>query len=249
MTVQDQLLNALIELSEEELLILNGVALALKRRVEYSAPILNSDFVTAAFAQEFGHRLLVYHATHTQKATKEAFEHSFQRACQANGKIAVLSAKGTKGADIVVDDVPFSLKTESSVNISASRITVSKLMEASWMKHFKEKEEYSQAVVEHVMPHLRRYERLLCLRAFDVPNGVRYDLIELNLKVLRGINGIKATSFSDATSSGTCHSHILDQQDNEYFTLEFDGSAQKVKISKFRIDLCRKHGSWYVPMK
>ena len=98
----------------------------------------NSDIISSEFATNFSNRLLIHHATHTEKFAKKAFEYAFMNASIATGKSAkIISSSTNPGTDVVVDKVNFSLKTEASARINRKKITISKLMEARWIRECK----------------------------------------------------------------------------------------------------------------
>lgn len=126
----------------------------------------SSDIVSPQFATNFSNRLLIHHATHAEKFGKKAFEYAFANASIATGKSAqIVSSLTNPGTDVVVDEVNFSLKTEASARINRKKITISKLMEARWIRECNSREDFASGVATRVTRHLQQYQRIFMLRA------------------------------------------------------------------------------------
>lgn len=209
----------------------------------------NSDIISSDFATNFSNRLLIHHATHTEKFGKKAFEYAFVNASIATGKSAqIISSSTNPGTDVVVDGINFSLKTEASARINRKKITISKLMEARWIRECNTREDFANGVVNRVVRHLQQYQRILILRAYNVSrNQVKYELIEIPHNLLLEIRNLTSNDFTDKTASGSCRSSVYISE-NKAFTLSLDGSVEKVTILGLDTDLCFYHASWIIPI-
>lgn len=208
----------------------------------------SSDIISPEFATNFSNRLLIHHATHTEKFGKKAFEYAFANALIATGKSAQITPSSTNpGTDVVVDGVNFSLKTEASARINRKKITISKLMEARWIRECNTREDFTNAVVNRVVTHLQQYQRILMLRAYNVSrNQIQYELIEIPHSLLLEIISLTANDFTEKTANGSCRASVYIAE-HKAFTLSLDGSVEKVTILGLDTNLCFYHASWIIP--
>lgn len=114
-----------------------------------------SDILTPKFRANFSNRLLIHHATHEEKFSKKSFEYAMCASFTSDGRTAeIVSDPTNPGADLIVDGVKFSLKTEAASSIHPQRITISKLMEARWIRDCRTKEDFARFTSERVVRHL-----------------------------------------------------------------------------------------------
>lgn len=207
-----------------------------------------SDIVSASFQENIANRLLLHHATNEELFKKKSFEYAFKAASIADGKSAQIVANQTHpGADVIVDNVKFSLKTEASANISQTGITISKLMEARWLRDCVSNKDYCNAAQVHVCNHLNGYDRILMLRAWTGKNTIAtYELIEIPLDVLLAVKTVREADFGKRTDNGT-NSAIIRYKGTAAFNLRFDGSVEKVTISNLLKSACKFHAKWEIP--
>jgi hypothetical protein len=208
----------------------------------------NSDFVDAAFAEQFSNRLRIHHATTSQKFKKKAFEYAFVEAARRGGHEASLAASATTpGADTVRGGVRFSLKTEASINISINSITISKFSEARWIRECRSPLDFCRGVQSRIPRHLSEYDRIITLRAIDQGSGcVRYDLVEIPIEVLRRVETLTPEDFSPRTKHGSSSAAVFDLTGHRLFRIRLDGSVEKVTISGLPVSACVIHASWIV---
>jgi hypothetical protein len=241
--VSEELLNQLLSqaspLDEGQLRLLMDMAAALSGDIEaWAGP--DSDIATVAFASSFSNRLRLHHATNAQKLNKKAFEYAFEAASCAAGRTATIVSDPTNpGADVLVGGVPFSLKTEASASISQTKITISKLMEARWIRELHDSADCAAAMA-HVGRHLANYDRVLVLRAHDVAGpAVRYELWE--------VYRLTASDFSGPNANGTATAKVQSDTGGVAFAIRLDGSVEKITVSGLNTSLCTLHGYWVVP--
>lgn len=241
----------------EQLQILADIADALVRPVggqpESSDPVLGS----VSFWRYFANVLLVHHATNDEKFKKKAFEFAFRNACRAEGFTAAISASQTNpGADVIVSNTKYSLKTEADKSISAKYIKISKLMEARWIREVAATERRGDVAKERILGHLEQYDRILTLRAFDVlqhkiRTHVRYELWEIPIDKLRLIENLTAEDFTLATKNNTFGAEVsIDKTalSPRVFLLRMDGSVEKITVASLDVNYCRLHAVWGIPV-
>lgn len=233
-------------LPPRQLATLLRMAKALAEGIEVTvAP--DSDLLTPAFVEDFNDSLLVHHATHAQNLNKKTFEYAFREASASAGRQATITSNQVNpGADVVVDGVKYSLKTEGAASISSRTITISKLMEAVWIRNCLTGEDFAREAAHRITEHLDSYDRILVLRSFAEAEGVvRYDLVEIPVAVLLNVRTLSAADFTPRSARGS-GSAVVRLNDAAAFTLVLDGSVEKVTIRKLNLNLCRGHGTWRV---
>lgn len=249
--VNEQLVDILHKLNRVQVSLLLEMARAMTVEIEqYIAE--NSDILVPGFNENFSNRLIIHHATHAEKFKKKAFEYAFASASNSAGRTATITVSSTNpGEDVVVDKIKFSWKTEASAKLTPRKsITISKLMEARWIRDCGEPEDFAKQTTQRVVAHLGKYERILMLRAYDVlppaasqavPLGqgslpipeqvtirlpkVRYDLYEIPLNILVLVEGLKASDFKPKTRNGGSSAKVFTEDGKHAFTITLDGSA------------------------
>lgn len=220
-------------------------ALALQAK-SYIGP--QSDLCDEKFSEHFVSRLKIYHALNDDVLKKKTFEYAFARSLSYSGKQATVTENSVlAGEDVSVNGVKFSLKTEASKTISKRSIVISKLMEARWIRECTDAESILESVQQHVVAHLRRYDRILVLRAFKGDNVYRYRLVEIPLELLLKMETLSASSFSLRTANGSSRAAVYDGAD-QVFSLSLDGSVEKITIRGLDESRCFLHGEWEVPV-
>ncbi len=249
MPTPEEMLQSLAQLTDGQRTLILEMSQYLRIPVERQ--ILNgSDITVPAFVENFENRLLLHHATNDDKLKKKAFEFAFKRASQAAGRVAtIVSSQTNPGADVIVDGVHFSCKTEGSSGIHPTRLTISKLMEARWIRECRTPKDFAKAVTGRVAHHLQQYQRIISLRGFDQPvtNSVFYELLEIPLDVLRACGGLTPRDFSPRTGSGGSSAWVSIRGER-VFRLILDGSVEKVTITNLSRDHCVCHAGWTVPL-
>lgn len=207
-----------------------------------------SVLITTDLAAALGSQLLLHHATHEEKLNKKTFEYILKYACEAAGYEVVLNLNPTLAAeDIRIGGTRFSLKTQADASIKPGAVYVQKLMEARWVRDYSTRDELAEAARQRIGAHLAKYERMLVLRAFDVPNGgYRYELVEVPLAILRLIVSLPNSAFSEKNKYGSSGAEVRDSQ-GVAFRLLLDGSVEKVRVFNLRIERCLVHADWHIP--
>lgn len=243
----DPLLEIVKRLHPVQVDLLIEMAHAMSRDVEETFDP-SSDIAAADFRVSFRNRLLIHHAANEAKLTKKAFEYAFRAASAADGKAAFITSSQTNpGADVTVDGVAFSLKTEAAASIREKHITISKLSEGRWIQQCGSLEELAQATITRIPAHLQQYDRILTLRAHNLSAvKVRYELVEIPRSLLLQVQGLAVSDFSPRTPQGGSTARVK-MGGQDAFTLRLDGSDGKVTIANLRVNLCTLHGSWAIP--
>jgi len=241
----DELVSIAKTLHPNRLGVLIDLARALQRKIDVKINP-HSDLMSAAFVEDFSARLIAYHALHEQKLTKKTFEFVFCGACRAGGKNAIITSSPVNpGADVTVDGVRYSLKTEGAAGMNKSSITISKLMEARWIRECQNPVDFAREASRRISEHLQHYQRIITLRAFEYNSMIEYDLVEIPLPILQSVEKLKASDFAPRTRNGGSSAQIV-RDGRQVFTLRLDGSVEKVTVSNLRTDVCGIHGSWRI---
>lgn len=216
----------------------------IQRWVNPSSDILSPD-VEVALANQ----LALHHATHAEKLNKKSFEYLFKYANEAAGRSSTIEPNATSsGADIVVDGIRYSLKTQSDSAIRPNTLFIQKLMEARWIRDCPDVQSLSEELAKRVSRHIDRYDRILVLRAFNPAAGhLRYELIEIPKSVIALLTTIRPEQLSEKNKYGSSGAEVQDDKGPAYRVL-LDGSVEKIRIFSLRIDRCFKHGWWVIPL-
>ena len=236
------------QLNATRLMLLNRMASALRADFDVS-PNPNSDLATSLFVEYFSSRLLIHHAVVEKKLNKKSFEYIFRDALRHDGKSAEITVSDVyPGADLVVDGTRISLKTEASKNIRKNKITISKFMEARWIRD-QDASGLAQLASARLSEHMTGYERIIMLRAFALKdNKVQYDLVEIPHKLLTLGSHLEADDIKLSPGRNGGGNAIVRQDGQNAFTLRFDGSVEKVTITNLLLELCLIHVTWVIPL-
>lgn len=209
-----------------------------------------SDLVSDGFRSYMLNRLLMHHATSSEKYNKTSFEHAFVSASRFAGRHAEKTAAHTyQGADVVVDGVRWSLKTEAAAEISPRYIVISKFSEARWIRECQTGDEFAEQSIGRIEKHLSEYDRILTLRAFSVDtHNVRYDLVEIPHDLLALARNLRAVDFKPRTRNGSSSAVVHDDDGRPAFTLVLDGSVEKIRLRTIPVARCLLHVRWTVPV-
>lgn len=152
----------------------------------------------------------------------------------------VLENPNSPKADIRVGDIRLSLKTETG------RITRSKLISITKLCTTETGEWESQALIDHALSHLSRYEGILMLRSIWRDDHFDYQLVDVPISLLQRIRyceavpvgrrkGRKSLAF-DVTDSGQVLFHV-----------HFDGADGKCQVRNLSTDHCLMLRQWQQP--
>jgi hypothetical protein len=236
------------ELNSAQLALMDRYLCAMRRPMQsWARP--DSDIATPSFAWAAGHYLSLHHATQRAALNKKGFEFLFQFACAAAGKKAILNLNTTDAnADVFVNGVGFSLKTQADKAAKRGTLYIQKLMEARWFRDLNTPQEIHEFGVLNILNHLSRYERILVLKAYpEAEAKITYELVEIRKSVFNLLSQVAVTEFPVKNSKGGCSISVRDDE-GEAFRLAFDGSVEKIRIFNLRDRNCISHAEWTVPV-
>jgi len=208
---------------------------------------LRSDFLSEKAFEYFSMRLAAHHASSSIVLKKENFEHILEQAFGRAGVPAVRADSMTeRGADLTVGDTTLSLKTEAAKKLRADSITISKLMEAAWIKQITSRDDIPSQVASMVMPHFENYDRIFILRSYPDPErrgSIRYDLREIPKTVLQRVGDLAPSDFSPLTKTRTTSAEVI-IDGRRAFKFRLDGSDDKLTVNYLDVSLCPLHAWW-----
>ncbi len=203
-----------------------------------------TDFLDPQAFEYFSTRLAAHHASSSVALKKENFEHILEHAFNRSGHQAKLTEDMThRGADIEIDGRFHSLKTEAAKGLNPKSITISKLMEARWIRDLNSHEDAPDQVRARVLSHLAEYERIFMLRSYGDEHRIRYDLVEIPKDVLALVEGLGPDDFRPLTAAGGTGANVM-KDGRRAFRLVLDGSVEKITISGLDVRLCPLHACW-----
>ncbi|MGG7518252.1 hypothetical protein ACQ3G6_10245 [Allorhizobium undicola] len=205
---------------------------------------LRKDFLDDAALEYFSTRLAAHHASSGVPLKKENFEHILEQSFKRAGhKARRTDSMVHRGADLEVDGRFYSLKTEAAKGLNPKSITISKLMEARWIRDLSGPEDAPEQVRRRILSHLDEYERIFILRSYGDEERVRYDLREIPKEVLAAVADLGGDDFGKITKAGGTGADVR-INGRKAFRLVLDGSVEKVTISGLNIDFCPLHAWW-----
>ena len=212
----------------------------------------DNDLISYSTAESLGRRLALFHFLTGQPLTKKAFEYQLANALTESGVEAIVAESGTiAGADLLLQGggVRLSLKTEGAKNTSRTSVTVSKLMEARWIRDCDDEQAFYRGLETRLVPHLEAYDRVLNLRSFPIPqtNDVYYELLELPLKKILLIKNREKVTFSEVNTSGGITATVCDEE-GPVCKFTCDGSVEKITLRGLSVERCLKHATWTIPL-
>jgi hypothetical protein len=236
----------LAKLDRTQLALIDRYMAAMQRPVEVKVGS-KSDLADPLFVAAVGHYLTLHHATQTVALNKKAFEFLFQYACDAAGKRALINRNTTDAnADVSVDGVGFSLKTQSDKAVRRHNVYIQKFMEGRFIRDINSPEEFRTIGIGHILDHVARYQRILVLKAYQRQGtSITYELVEIPRSVFDLLRQLKAEDFPEKNKYGTCSVSVRDTQ-GQAFRLCFDGSVEKIRIFNLKARKYISHAEWSV---
>lgn len=174
----DALIEKIPTLTDGQLFWLDNVIKIFER--PYDFKIVQSDLIDEKTLLNFGDALRIHHSFSLEAFSKDKFEYVLETVLNINGTKAKLSSKGKRGHDIVINNVPVSLKTQADKNISQSKIWISKFMELGGGKWWDDPNDLI-GLRQEFLDHMKDYERIFTLRALKRSPNWYYELVEMVL--------------------------------------------------------------------
>lgn len=236
----------LSKLDRAQLALIDRYMAAMQRPVNVKVGT-NSDLAQPPFVAAVGHYLTLHHATQTSALNKKAFEFLFQYACDAAGKRAIINRNTTDAsADVFVDGVGFSLKTQSDKAVRHHNVYIQKFMEGRFIRDIKTPVEFHDIGIRHILDHVSRYQRILVLKAYQRQGtSITYELIEVPISVFGLLRKLRVEDFPPKNKYGTISVPVRDSQ-GQAFRLCFDGSVEKIRIFNLHARNYIVHAEWTV---
>ena len=239
---RDELVDAIDRLNSIQVEVLASIVAKFTEDIRSEHP--RNDFLTETAFEYFSTRLAAHHASSSVALKKENFEHILEHAFKRAGHNANQTVGMThRGADLEVDGSFYSLKTEAAKGLNPKSITISKLMEARWIRDLGSHENAPDQVREKVLSHLHEYERIFMLRSYGDEERIRYDLVEIPKDVLAMVEYLQPCDFNPLTKAGGTGANVM-MNGRKAFRLVLDGSVEKVTISGLDVRLCPLHAWW-----
>lgn len=222
-----------------------------------------TDLMDQSIHRYFGLRLATHHAYSTQPLKKENFEHALEKAF-SHHKVPTQwpTNKTERTFDLIIDDQRLSLKTEGSGDLKPKFVRISKLMEAVWIKEYKDRNDICNYITQDTLPRLSKLNRMLILRAFpdtERRGNTRYDLIEVPKDLLAKIADLTGDDFKVPTKKRRTYAEVKissipiqsmlpglghNAPPVTAFKFLLDGSDDKLTIYDLDVDFCTLHAWW-----
>lgn len=227
----------------------------LRTNVDVALPALPTSAptqfaMTAQLADAFELQLRVFHALHGfhEALSKKSFEYALEAAANDAAFQATIDENATTpGADIVINNEGFSIKTEAGRRISRETVFLTKLMESAWTKHLTSPDQFIAGIQTHVLPRVLLPDRTLVWRCHgrlcDGSGSADYELLEVPRSFWAAMGTVQAGDFSRLTPAGSTSVPVR-IEGRTIYTLCFDGSDQKIQIRNLAVEDCLFLGRW-----
>jgi restriction endonuclease SmaI-like protein len=149
----------------------------------------------------------------------------------------VLEHPNSPKADIRIGDTRLSLKTETGRGTRRDRISITKLCTTEtgdWV---------SNALIEHAVSHLSRYEGILMLRAIWSETKFDYQLIDVPISLLEKMRQCEALPVGKRMGRRSLGFDVS-EDDEILFHVHFDGADGKCQVRNLRVDRCITIMEW-----
>jgi hypothetical protein len=123
------------------------------------------------------------------------------------------------------------LKTETGRITRRDRLSITKLCTT-------EKGEWiSNALIEHALAHLSRYEGILMLRALWGETFIDYQLVDIPIRLLPKMRACEALPVGRRAGRRSLGCDVIERGET-LFHVHFDGADGKCQVRNLRIDRC-----------
>lgn len=209
-----------------------------------------SDIADPEFLGAFGDLLVAHNEGSKIPLTKDKFEFAMVDALNEAGYEARKVPNGNPGEDIIVNEVPWSLKTQADRNIKIDRLHISKFMELGKGKWGSVDDLI--ALRGRMYAHMQAYERIFSLRCFprtindDNETVYRYELVEIPKSVLLMSRDYPIeVMLNSRQTPKPAYCRVTEESGAEIFSLYFDGGTErKLQVKNLRKDYCIVHATW-----
>lgn len=200
-----------------------------------------SDIITQPVLDSLGDLLLIHHAFSRQALSKDRFEFALEQSllqCQIPAKLT--KSRTHPGADIEINGVPCSLKTEAAANIKRTHIHISKYMELGkgpWIL---------PNLRDLFLAHLHNYDRIFTFRHVgQQPGNMEYELLEIPKELLLMAANARLVIQEDSRQNPKPGYGYVEDGPRLLYALYFDGGTErKLQIKHLDRSLCTLHATW-----
>ena len=206
----------------------------------------NSDtFFTDQLLTTLKSLIELHHSLYPHPPQGIFFESLVERAFIRSGWPAdqvILTTTNAPKHDLLVGNIRASLKTETGKGTKLNQVNITKLCTTetgAWN---------SDALIQHTMNHLSRYDFMLMLRAVWQSRSIHYQLIEIPLEVLRFIASLTVLPVGKRQGRRSMAADVY-QQGDKIFRVHFDGADGKCQIHRLQIQHCRILLEWEQPLE
>jgi len=209
------------------------------------------DAIATLFSEQFLERLRhwigIHHTVYPRVPPQGIyFESLVERAYLHSGwprDQVVLENPNSPKADIRVGDTRLSLKTETGKGTRRDRISITKLCTTEtgeWI---------SNALIEHALAHLSRYEGILMLRAIWSQDTIDYQLVDVPIQLLQLIRACEAMPVGRRVGRKSLGFDVKEKEGGQIlFHVHFDGADGKCQVRNLRLDRCLMLATWQQPI-
>ncbi|HEV2969752.1 MAG TPA: hypothetical protein VGY55_07165 [Pirellulales bacterium] len=204
-------------------------------------PGKKTQIFNSSFLEKLRHWIATHHTVYPRLPPQGIyFESLVERAFLHSGwprDQVVLEHPNSPKADIRIGQTRLSLKTETGRITRRDRISITKLCTTEtgeWI---------SNALIEHALAHLSRYEGILMLRAIWGQTNIDYQLVDVPISLLQKIRQCEALPVGRRKGRQSLGFDVHNR--NEIlFHVHFDGADGKCQVRNLRVDRCIMLMEW-----
>lgn len=219
------------------------VAQSLTSQAEFV--LRQAGFLDEISVQDFGDVLRIHHAFSAEPFTKDKFEYALVQVLKWRGVEAELAGKGNRGHDVTIAGTRLSLKTQADKGIKKDEVWISKFMElgkGAWGDDPEDLKPLRTAFLEH----LKRYDRIMSLRAIGKAPDWHYELVEIPkplLELARSGRLEMRVESGQYPKPGFCY--VCAADGSKLYKLNFDGGTErKLQVQALQKAACVVHAEW-----
>lgn len=253
-----------------QIFILAQTTFAMQHPLE--ATLFNESFLNTQAFNHVSNRLISHHATSNRPLKKENFEHAIEDAFREQNCDVPLSTDPTRrGADVMIDNVRYSLKTHGSSSNDLripSHVDISKFAESRWMRGALQTENFDllrTQLFDSVRSHLAEYDFIFMLHnheslvngehfvtyhLFEMPKSLFELVYELTSRQLSAmyINNRDRRSGSGGQIPQTVTAKLL-KDGVDVGSVSLDGSVEKLRFMRLAKSQCIQHATWKIQVQ
>lgn len=238
----DELLKLFSELNENQKFWVKKVINSL--HAKSTIEIHNTSVLSEGIFYGLGDAFKIHHSLSIEPFSKDKFEYVLEKVCLLNDYKASLAPKGNRGHDITIDSIKYSLKTQADKNIRENKLWISKFMELG-KDDWSDKPSDLAGLRNSFFKHMKRYDKILSLRAIQKAPNWKYELVEIPKKLLlkakKGKLEMKLGS-KQFPKPGYCY---VTDGNKKIYQLYFDaGSERKLQVKNLLKEYCDVWASW-----